>query len=352
MTEAFVETEVDRTKSRWVANVLREFGRPRTTARALFYYALRREASDYPICGGFVGEIRVTRPYHVSDGSRLLKWLDRARQFGYVDGRAILDEVPGEHIYLPEEEVAGGRSPDGIPSHLPYHMPDHISGRIPDRTPDHIPDRRESKPRSPPHRPGASRRCRLELWLDRSALNPLLLPVCREMGITLVSVEKTPSRDAILALLARRAPQTVILCLCDLSIDSFEFEQRVAQAVGGPAGLERGELETGELGARELGTGELEASQLGARDPGGRGIQVRRLGLTPRQVGDLKLPLVPGRQGDKKEQDRYKKYVKPEGISPRMMAELDALEVHYPGGMAAFVRDELSPVVRECLSAK
>lgn len=61
MTDPFVDSEVDRTKSRWVAKVFQEFGRPRTTLRSLFYYALSRSESDYPICGGFVGEIRITK---------------------------------------------------------------------------------------------------------------------------------------------------------------------------------------------------------------------------------------------------------------------------------------------------
>jgi len=73
MTEPFVDSEVDRTKSRWVAKAYREFGRSRTTLRSLFYFALQRKEPDYPICGGFVGEIRCTRPYHESDGDKLAK---------------------------------------------------------------------------------------------------------------------------------------------------------------------------------------------------------------------------------------------------------------------------------------
>jgi len=303
MTEGLLETEVDRTKSRWVARVLAEFGRPRTTARALFYYALSREEADYPICGGFVGEIRVTRPYHVSDGSRLEKWLDRARHFGYVDHQAILEEAFGEQIYMPEE--------DEVLSHIPDHT--------------------ELISHSDPSSPRTCQPCRLELWLDRSALNPLLYPLCREMGITLVSVERVPSREAVQAFLSRCAPRTVILCLSDLSLESFAFERTVAQAVGVPAHLVGSDLE-------------------------GWGIQVRRLGFTPRQVLDLKLPLVPGRQGSREAQNAYQSYVKPKGISSRTMSELDALEVHYPGGLAGFVRDELTPIVQEinqeCESAR
>ena len=102
MTDPFVYSEVDRTKSRWVAKVFQEFGRPRTTLRALFYYALSRAESDYPICGGFVGEIRITRPYHESDGEKLAKWAGKAQKLGFLPADALLKEEPGEHTFLPE----------------------------------------------------------------------------------------------------------------------------------------------------------------------------------------------------------------------------------------------------------
>lgn len=106
MTEPFVDTETDRTKSKWLAKLYHDFvediGRSRTTLRALFYYALQRKVSDYPICGWFVGEIRITRPYHESDGEKLPKWMSKARKLGFIRADAILDEIPGEHIFLPE----------------------------------------------------------------------------------------------------------------------------------------------------------------------------------------------------------------------------------------------------------
>jgi hypothetical protein len=83
MTDPFVNTETDKTKSKWLQKLYqdfaREFGRPRTTQRGLFYYALQRKESDYTICCGFVGEIRITRPYHESDGKKLLKWMSKQR---------------------------------------------------------------------------------------------------------------------------------------------------------------------------------------------------------------------------------------------------------------------------------
>ena len=131
MTEPFVDTETDRTKSRWLANTYHDFvaeiGRSRTTLRGLFYYALQRKVSDYPICGWFVGEIRITRPYHESDGEKLPKWMGKARKLGFIPADAMLDEIPGEHLFLPE-----------LPKKRPYSI---------------------------------------EVWLNKSALNPLLFPI-------------------------------------------------------------------------------------------------------------------------------------------------------------------------------
>lgn len=106
MTEVFVFTETDRTKSRWVAKAYHDFiketGRSRTTLRGLFYYALQRKASDYPLCGGFVGEIRITRAYHENDGEKLSKWMKKARALRFIPADAILDEIPGENVFLPD----------------------------------------------------------------------------------------------------------------------------------------------------------------------------------------------------------------------------------------------------------
>jgi hypothetical protein len=137
MTEPFVSSEVDRTKSKWVAKAFREFGRPKSTLRAFFYFCLQRPEPDYPICGGFVGEIRVTRPYHESDSEKLTKWAEKAQKMGLLPHNAFLREEPGEHTILPE----------GSNSQTP----------------------------------------RLELWLNRGAYNPLLKPACSRHEAVLVS---------------------------------------------------------------------------------------------------------------------------------------------------------------------
>ncbi len=269
VAEAFVETETDRTKSRWVARAygdfVAEFGRPRTTLRALFYYALQRKASDYPICGGFVGEIRITRPYHESDGEKLQKWVGRAKRLGVLPADAILDEVPGEQVLLPT---------------FPCKGPLYI-----------------------------------EVWLNKSSLNQLLRPVCERHGATLASVEGRASKEAIKALRQRCDCQgtgrsALILCLSDLSPASSPFRE--------------------DLEARIAESGLSE------------NIKLKRIGLEPEQVLDLKLPMVRATAGSKEERERFKRYLKSYPLDSKKMDELDALEVYYPGGVAGFLEAALS----------
>ena len=267
MTEPFVGTETDRTKSRWFAKTyhdfVAEFGRSRTTLRALFYYALQRKVSDYPICGGFVGEIRIIRPYHESDGEKLPKWMGKARKLGFVPADAILDDIPGEHVFLPE-----------LPKKRPYSI---------------------------------------EVWLNKSALNPLLSPICEKHGVTLVSVNGRASADAIKAFYQRCNGPTIILCLSDLSSDSAFF-------------------------CRDLATRITESKPSGSDAK----IKLKHIGLKPDQVLELKIPMVQGRVDSKENREKFKIYLKPRSLDPRKMAELDALEVNYPGGIAGFLDKSLS----------
>ena len=267
MAEAFVYTETDKTKSRWVARAFQDFvkstGRSRTTLRGLFYHALQMKDSDYPICGGFVGEIRITRPYHENDGQKLSKWMHKARTLGFIPADAVLEETAGEQIFLPDNA---------------------------------------------PERPYS-----LEVWINKSALNPLLYPVCQKYGAALVSVSGRTSEDAISALYQRCCQPTIILCLSDLSPGGAFFSRDLADDI---------------VQARP---------SLGSKD-----IKIKCIGLTPKQVLDLKLPLVAANMNSKQDQSRFKRYLKPYHIDPRRMAELDCLEVYYPGGVAGFLEEFLS----------
>ncbi|HSD59000.1 MAG TPA: hypothetical protein VLB04_12550 [Methanotrichaceae archaeon] len=281
MTEPFVDAEVDRTKSKWVAKAYREFGKSKTTLRALFYFAMQRKESDYPICGGFVGEIRCTRPYHESDGEKLPKWAGKASRMGFIPADAILEEVPGEHVFLPAVSAA----------------------------------KPATKPAIEPET------CQVELWLNKSALNQLLEPVCRRYGAALVSVGGRPSKEAIVNLFARsRGHTTIILCLSDLSPGNFSFCEEL-----------RLMIDEDEDKGKDKGKGSIDGN-----------VQVKRIGLTPEQVLELEIPMVPAKKGSREDQKKYKSYLKPYGLSDKRMAELDALEVYYPGGIAGFVEEAIS----------
>jgi len=247
MAEPFVETETCRTKCRWVAKVFTEFNRPRTTVRSLFYYALRRGEADYPICGGFVGEIRVTRRFDESDASRLVKWATLASELGYIPRDAILVEVPGIHVLTPDRISSGAHA---------------------------------------------------ELWIDRSALNPLIWPVCNRYGITLVSVSGARIDDALKDLRIRAGgEEALVLCMADLSPSGLSFVRALGDAV----------------------------SDLG----------MMHIALTPEQVARLHIPMV---RADKQASDKhYRELLRNAGLDGRMMAELDAIEVCYPGGIAGFL---------------
>lgn len=265
MTEPFVETETDRTKSRWVAKALKEFGRSKTTTRALFYYAMHKGSeglSDYPICGGFVGEIRITRPYSESDGERLPKWVGRAKKLGFIPEESLIDETSGEEVFLPQG--------------------------------------RQEKP------------YRIEVWSNKSSIGPLLQRTCCRYGAAVVTTGAAPSKEVIEDLWKRADLPTVILCLCDLSVGSFTFSQDLSQEI-----------------ARLKSSGRCD-------------IRVKHIALTPRQVIDLKIPMVRGEKCPKEAKDRYKECLEPYGLDHKKMAEIDALEVFYPGGIAKFVDDELS----------
>lgn len=259
MTDPFVSSEVDRTKSRWVAKVFQEFGRPRTTLKGLFYYALSRKEADYPICGGFVGEIRITRPYHENDGAKLIKWADRAQKLEFLPASALLKEEPGEHIIQPPVPAEAG----------------------------------------------------LELWLNRSAFNPLLVPVCARHGAVLVSAQSI-SDKLVQQLLDRAARKTTILCLSDLSRDSFLFCHSLSAAL-----------------AR-------------ARSPDAPEITIHRGGLSPEQVLQWKIPMISQEKGSKEASKQFKKYLQAYGLDHNRMAELDALEAFYPRGIAGFCDDLLA----------
>ena len=152
-----------------------------------------------------------------------------------------------------------------------------------------------------------------EIWLNKPSLSSLLVPICKKGGISLIWFDGWPSQEAVASLFARASVHTTILTLSDLDLKRAFFAQELAELI--------------------------ESSR-----PGGSSarIEVKSIGLVPEQVGELKIPMVQGVRGSKDKEERYRRYLEETSIDPRMMAELDALEVCYSGGVAAFLNDSLS----------
>ncbi len=66
------------------------------------------------------------------------------------------------------------------------------------------------------------------------------------------------------------------------------------------------------------------------------------MGITPEGALELKIPMVPGRKSTREKQKKYRSFLIPYGLSDKRIAELDALEAYYPGGIAGFVDKILS----------
>jgi len=192
MIEPFADTETDRTKSRWVERVYRSLvdysGRKRTPQRALYHYALLRNVPDYPICGSFVGEIRVMRLYQESDGEKMPKWINKAIRLRCISSDAIILERPGGNTFIPE-----------VQSEDPYSI---------------------------------------EIWTDKSAFIPLIAPICNKYGAILASVDGSPLKEAVEELWRRLRGPKVILCLSDLDESHPSFSLDLAAKIAGsiPAG--------------------------------------------------------------------------------------------------------------------
>lgn len=278
MIEPFVDTETDRTKSSWISKVYREFGRKTTTVNALHYFALARSERDYPICGGFVGEIRVHRNYSESDRSRISKWVLRAKQLGFIPWDGVLSEET-ETIIDPACLAA------------------HPGNLISDLTANEA-----AKPRVR----------RLEIWCSRPALIPLLAPVSHKYGAVLVAFHGLPSWSAVWNLSRRAGDATDILCLSDLDKESF-------------------------LIGRDLVIKMINLGQAFR----GVDIRIKRIGLTPAQVKDLELPQIEAKKGEKDAAELYRIYMKNHGLDPKKGAELDTLEVYHGGGVAGFLEEAI-----------
>ena len=121
------------------------------------------------------------------------------------------------------------------------------------------------------------------------------------------------SEKSMEELFLRLEKPTIILCLSDLSYGSAFFAQDLATKIEKSRPLESNV-----------------------------DIRVKCIGLLPEQVLELKIPMVRGSPDSKENKDKFRKYLKSYALDPKKIAELDALEVYYPGGMAGFLNECLS----------
>jgi len=152
---------------------------------------------------------------------------------------------------------------------------------------------------------------KLELWLNRSAFNPLLKPVCNRHGAVLVS-SGCPSQKLLQGLFLRATCQTTVLCLSNLSVEGFSFCSNLATAIAN------------------------------GRPSGAPEIRVVQGALTPEQVLLLKIPMVSQKKSTGGAEKEYRKYLKAYGLNHHKIAELDALEVYFSRGIAGFCDDLLA----------
>ena len=64
---------------------------------------------------------------------------------------------------------------------------------------------------------------------------------------------------------------------------------------------------------------------------------MKSIGLLPEQILKLKIPMIRANSKAKENKEDFKKYLKSFALDPKNMGELDALEIYYPGGIAAFL---------------
>jgi hypothetical protein len=168
------------------------------------------------------------------------------------------------------------------------------------------------------HYAGEDQPFHLELWVEKSTLNDELIPVCRELGMNLVTSIGFQSITAAVNLLKRVGDRPVrVFWLSDFDPAGDAMPAAVSRQV---------------------------EFYLEKYAPG-TDIKITPLALTRAQVIQYDLPRIPIKDSDNRKagfEDR-----RGEGA-----VELDALEALHPGTLAEIVRDAASPYRDETLPAR
>lgn len=307
MVERFSDSEMDRTKSSWIARLYNELGKRHTTARALHYFALKKKQPDYPICGSIVGEIRVSRPYDESDGDRISKWILRAKQLGYIPWDSVSVEEPQALVF--DKSMY-----PWVSCTYPIEGRSSTSPKPPISTSDS--SYRVKSDFADDHMIFCNDNYRVELWTDKASIKDLVLPLMLRENITLVIMQGDVPWQEVFNL-CRRADvwgETKVFCLTDLDVPGVRFCHELFSRI------------------------ETLCKESFYDKPK---ISMHRIGIKPDDVRALSLPQVKRRRSDGNDLERYRRYVKAYGLDDRMETELDALEIYHKDGIAGYIEERL-----------
>jgi hypothetical protein len=165
----------------------------------------------------------------------------------------------------------------------------------------------------------------LELWIEKSTMNDVLVPLCRELGINLVTSVGFQSITAAVKLLKRAA--LVHRVAGGKPVRVFWVSDFDPAGDKMPPALSR----------------QLEFYR--DKYAPGAEVKVHALALTQGQVRGYDLPRIPIKEGDRRKGDFEDR--RGEGA-----VELDALEALHPGSLARIVREAVSPYRDETLPAR
>jgi hypothetical protein len=317
-------TKTERAKAEWALKVYQESGRTRTTARAMHYFCLGR--TDYPLFNR-TGKQYDERPFTDSDDDNITEWIALAKRQGLLSWDAIRDETVSEEgvvEYIPHHSDFSYNYSNSFP----YFSLSDLRRHLKSRTFECHTSRVE---RDQPYH--------LELWVEKNTMNSMLKPVSDRYDAALITFKGQPSWGAVQNLCNRAAQQdprpTLVFYLSDLDVYGFLMASQMSEKVD-------------ELN-KEFFEGRLD-------------IRVRRIGLTPEQVREYKIPLVKCAEPKKKKKngdpvavanrDRFNAYVSPFGFDHTKKAELDALERYFPGGVTEFAASWLSKFYDSTLNSR
>ncbi len=246
-------------------------------------------------------------PYENTEGcwGYLSEAAKAARYLGYVRADAFIDRRnPEPHILAPgfrqtpTPEWWVGELAAGLPT-----VPVGLAGELNLRLPHAYADGYEYEPGDQPYH--------VELWVEKSTMDDVLIPVCQELGLNLVTSLGFQSITSVIALIQRVAAT-------ERPARIFYISDFDPAGDGMPTAVAR---------QLEYWLAEYAADADVALTP---------LALTREQVERYRLPRIPVKDSDRRKANFEERYG--EGA-----VELDALEALQPGVLAQLVSEAVAP---------